>query len=91
MRFVAGVPRYPRFELAAKVFDCNVNSNDNIDNKKCNKKLDVRLTANWPRKTLKVVRHSFPQSEAIHTQIALKMKNEYFLTKFCRKLTVYMP
>ena len=26
---------------------------------------------------LKVVRYSFPQFEAIHTQIALKMKNEY--------------
>ena len=28
----------------------------------------------------KVVRYSFPQSEAIHTQIALKLKNEYFFT-----------
>ena len=41
--------------------------------------------------TIKVVRYSFPQSEAIHTQIALKMKKEYFLTKFCKKPTVYMP
>ena len=32
-----------------------------------------------------------PQSEAIHIQITLKMKKEYFLTKFCEKLTVYMP
>ena len=43
------------------------------------------------RDSLKVVRYSFPQSEAIHTQIALKMKNEYFLTEFCEKPTVYMP
>ena len=40
---------------------------------------------------VKAVRYSFPQSEAIHTQIALKMKNEYILTKFCKKPTVYMP
>ena len=39
----------------------------------------------------KVVRYSFPQSEAIHTQIAPKMKNEYFFTKFCKKPTVCMP
>ena len=41
--------------------------------------------------SFKVVRYSFPQSEAIHTQITLKMKKEYFLTKFCEKRTVYMP
>ena len=36
-----------------------------------------------------VVCYNFPQLEAIHTQIALKMKNEYFLTKFCEKPTVH--
>ena len=40
---------------------------------------------------IKVVRYSFPQSKAIHTQTALKMKNENLLTKFCEKPTVYMP
>ena len=47
------------------------------------RKLEVHL--------LTVVRYSFPQSGSIHTQIALKMKYEYFLTKFCEKPTVYMP
>ena len=42
-------------------------------------------------RSFKVVRYSFPQSKAIHTQTALKMKNENLLTKLCERPTVYMP
>ena len=37
----------------------------------------------WEVHSLKVI--------ITHTQIALKMKVEYFLTTFCEKPTVYMP
>ena len=45
----------------------------------------------FQKKTVTTLSWLLPQSKAIHTQTALKLKNENLLTKFCEKPTVYMP